>query len=292
MSVHPTPSRPTTSGPTTSGPTTSGPTTSGPSTSGPSTRPADASSLAAQRSARARTSVPVEHTLSRLQHEWQRLARSRAAIERAQAWGLPTGSFHSLDELLRLAGYGVARTGAHDDDAVLGALVRLAGTDELAARVVLQRVMPGIASLGRRASFRAGLSATDDLLAAAWTVIRTYPIDRRPHYVAAGLLRSIGYAAADPMDRRVATFVTRPTTAFDLTAAAEPEQNASEELADLLALATSAGVAADDVDLLRRLGQGMSTLQLAAERQVSDRTIRNHRAAAAHRLRTVARSVA
>jgi DNA-binding CsgD family transcriptional regulator len=157
---------------------------------------------------------------------------------------------------------------------------------------VLQRVMPGIASLGRRRSYRARHSATDDLLAAAWTVIRTYPIDRRPHYVAAGLLRSIGYAAADPMERRKATFVARPSSTFDLTAAVDPAPNASDELADLLTLAASAGVSADDVELVRRLGQGASTLQLASERQVSDRTIRNHRAAAVHRLRAVATSVA
>lgn len=236
--------------------------------------------------------IPVEHTLSRLQLEWRRLARSRAAIARAQGWRLPTASFHDLDGLLRLAGYGVVGASARDDDPVLGALVSIASTDELAARVVLQRVMPGIAALGRRASFRRSLTATDDLLAAAWTVIRTYPIDRRPHYVAAGLLRSIGYAAADPMDRRMATFVPRPSSTFDLSAATEHEPSGSDELAELLTLAASAGVSADDVDLVRRLGQGATTLQLATERRVTDRTIRNHRTAAVHRLRAVATSVA
>ena len=45
---------------------------------------------------------------------------------------------------------------------------------------------------------------------------------------------------------------------------------------------------ADDLELVTRLGKGDTTLQIAADRKVTDRTIRNHRAAVTHRLRTVA----
>jgi DNA-binding NarL/FixJ family response regulator len=44
----------------------------------------------------------------------------------------------------------------------------------------------------------------------------------------------------------------------------------------------------DDLELARRLGAGASTAELAAERNVTDRTIRNHRAALVRQLQAVA----
>jgi DNA-binding NarL/FixJ family response regulator len=44
----------------------------------------------------------------------------------------------------------------------------------------------------------------------------------------------------------------------------------------------------DDLVLARRLAEGTTTAQLAAEAQVTERTIRNHRAAMLYRLRSIA----
>jgi DNA-binding CsgD family transcriptional regulator len=237
---------------------------------------------------------PAAHQLlSRLQLEWDRLARSPKALARARTWSLPVEHFESLDDLLHLAGLGASGAGRCGDDDVLAALVVEARRDELAARVLLQRLLPGVATIVRRhAGFVAQLDATDELLAAMWTVIRTYPIDERPHYVAAGLLRSADYHAFKRHRRRLAVYVPRPTATFDQACDDDAVVPAADELAELLELARRAGMDDDDLELARRLGRGESTLQIAAARQVTDRTIRNHRAVVAHRLRAVALAVA
>ncbi|MBI5090264.1 MAG: hypothetical protein HZB15_15770, partial [Actinobacteria bacterium] len=170
---------------------------------------------------------PPRHILVRLQRDWDRLARSRGAVQRAGRWNL-LGLDHartltSLDDVLAQTGYGAMLTPAND--AALADLVRLAATDQLAARVVLQRLLPGISSLARRRT-HAGQSrheVLDEVVASAWTVIRTYPIDRRSSYVAAGLLRDIDYQTFRRATRRLATFVPHPQHTFDLQAAPEPD---------------------------------------------------------------------
>ena len=222
--------------------------------------------------------------------EWDGLVRSPDTLRHARGWDLPVVRFASLDELLRFAGLGAAGSGQNGDDELLGALVSIARHDELAARVVLQRLLPGVASIARRRrSFAAQLDATDELLAALWTVIRTYPIERRPYFVAAGVLRAADYAAFQRTRRRLSVHIPRPMSAFDLYPAEEITVTPAEELAELLASARAAGMTPEDVELIERLGRGESTLQIAAGRSVTDRTIRNHRAAVTHRLRTMAR---
>ena len=117
--------------------------------------------------ARTRQPPAVHQLLSRLQREWDRLARSPEALARARSWSLPVTDFESLDDLLRLAGLGASGTGRCGDDELLAALVVEARRDELAARVLLQRLLPGVATIVRRhTGFVAQLDATDELLAA------------------------------------------------------------------------------------------------------------------------------
>jgi DNA-binding CsgD family transcriptional regulator len=234
---------------------------------------------------------PSRHLLVRLQNEWNRLSSTPSAVHRAQSWGLRVERFDSLDALLCHVGYGYG-AGRHDDDEALGQLVAVARGDELAARVVLQRLLPGIASIARRratsAGSRNGYDTTDEVLAAAWSVIRTYPVDRRPHFVAANILRSINYVAFESGGRRKCTMVPQPMHTFDRRAADELPRSSADELADLLELADAAGLDPGDLELARRLGRGDSTADLARELNVTDRTIRNHRAALTQRLRAVA----
>lgn len=254
-----------------------------------SSSPAPPTTVSSTSTARTRQPPAVHQLLSRLQREWDRLARSPEALARARSWSLPVTDFESLDDLLRLAGLGASGTGRCGDDELLAALVVEARRDELAARVLLQRLLPGVATIVRRhTGFVAQLDATDELLAAMWTVIRTYPIDERPGYVAAGLLRSADYHAFKRHRRRLAVYIPRPTATFDRVCDDDAVVPASDELAELLELARRSGMDADDLELARRLGNGESTLQIAAARQVTDRTIRNHRAVITHRLRAVA----
>ena len=135
----------------------------------------------------------------------------------------------------------------------------------------------------------------DEVLATAWTVIRCYPVDRRPEYIARNLLRDVDYHVFRRPYRRVARFVPTPAEVFERTAHVVdelPEDDPRAELADLLDLAARAGMDADDIELARRLGAGASTAELAAERSVTDRTIRNRRAAVVRRLQALATAAA
>ena len=77
----------------------------------------------------------------------------------------------------------------------------------LAARIVLQRLVPGLRSIARRRGRRPDDGDTQapdlfhDLLANAWIVIRCYPIERRPFNVAANLLKDVGYQTLTTQQR-------------------------------------------------------------------------------------------
>jgi DNA-binding CsgD family transcriptional regulator len=231
-----------------------------------------------------------QHLLARLQQEWLRLDRSPTLLRQARSWHLPVPSFSSLDELVRHCGFGAEGRGRHDDDEVLAALVVLARTDDLAARVLLQRLLPAFAAITRSTrGYSRQQDSMHELLAAAWQVIRTFPIERRPTYVAASLVRSVVYQAFVRPSRRADRMDWQPWWVFDLTPAEQLDTaSAADELDELLRMAEDAGLAPADLELARRLGRGEHTATLAAEQRVSERTIRNRRAEVAHRLRAVA----
>ena len=235
------------------------------------------------------TSTPKAPTvMQRLHREWQWLNGCRRSLERVAGWGL--GPVATLDDLLRHAGYGTVARGGHTDDHVLATLVALARHDDLAGRVVLQRMLPGVAAMARRRAISPELRSLviDDLVTTAWTVIRTYPVEQRPEYVAANLLRRIEYEAFRKPTRRRATFTPKPPHVFDEVEADEPVPDATREVAELLDAAARRGVAADEIELARRLARGDSTHAIAADLGVTDRTVRNRRAGLTARLAQVA----
>lgn len=241
-----------------------------------------------------RSSPSPHHLLLRLQIEWDQLARAPQAVAAAAAWCLPLDRLDTLDDVLVHAGFGQRARGDHDDVAMLR-LVELAHHDDLAARVVLQRLLPGVASIARRRSrsIHERQAMLDELVATAWTVIRTYPIDRRRQFVTVNLLRDVEYRGFRQHRRRMPQPTTRAPHLFDESSAIEvAATSAAQELADLLELAAAAGLPDTDLEFARRLAAGATTTQLAAERQVTDRTIRNHRDALTRRLRDLARTAA
>ena len=240
-----------------------------------------------------RPAPAAHHLLLRLQLEWDQLARTPQALAVAATWCLPIEHLDSLDDVLVHAGFG-RRAQADDDDEAMLRLVELARADELAARVVLQRMLPGVASIARRRSrsIHERQAMLDDLVATAWTVIRTYPIDRRRRFVTVNLLRDVEYRGFRQHRRRMPQPTTRAPHLFDESAVATTALTSAQELAELLELAAAAGVSDADLTLARRLAAGASTSELARERQVTDRTIRNHRDALARRLRDLARAAA
>lgn len=136
-------------------------------------------------------------TATRLWLDWDAIARSRRDIRRANAWGLPGEPVSHLDEVLRRAGYAESVTDETCDH-YLSQLTAIASHDELACRIVVQRILPGLIAIAvRRGRIVQGgqTFALDQLASSAWMVIRNYPIDRRPIRVAANLLRDIEYQA-------------------------------------------------------------------------------------------------
>lgn len=237
------------------------------------------------------TGLPI---LQQLHREWVRLCSCRRSIERAERWGLPVGPVSTLDDILRAAGFGRIERGGHTDDQVLALLVSLARSDDLAGRVVLQRLLPGVVGLARRRSASPAVrgEVTDELVAAAWTVIRTYPIDRRPDYVAANLLRRVEYEVFRKPTRRRATFTPRPSHHFDELRAPEPVPDAAHEVGELLDMAARHGFAPDELQLVRRLARGDTTVAIASDLGVTDRTVRNRRAGLTARLAELAAAAA
>ena len=130
--------------------------------------------------------------LDQLESDWQRELVNGTVARHLQEWRIKEpalSSFSSPDTLIR---YLRASSSGDRQDAVLAALIRQARTDTVAARLVLQRLLPAL----KRRVGRLLIDASDReelwslLLAQTWELIRTFPIARLPHHVAANLVLS------------------------------------------------------------------------------------------------------
>lgn len=237
------------------------------------------------------TSLPDHrYLLTRLQREWNLLSYRRSAVVRASAWRLSPRALTSLDELLVLTGL---RPGPMDStcDEAMRQLVTLARHDDLAARVVLQRMLPGLSTCAKRNSsgFDSQLDALDDLLSEAWTVIRSFPIERRDRYVIKNLLRDCEYRAFLKARRRM--LVQDVTDPAHLDRAVETDDGTAEPLVtivDLLGRARTAGMSDDDLATVVALLNTSTVKRAAVALGVTDRTVRNRRQAVVRQLRALA----
>jgi hypothetical protein len=223
---------------------------------------------------------------AQLQREWDRLRTRPANVDRARRWGVTERAFGDLDGLLALAGF---RTVATDEtEAVLRRLVARAGDDELAARIVLQRVLPGLLALVRRRQSRLGDDMLEHLVAAAWIAIRTFAPNRRPACMAAALISQADHACFCRPGRRKSTSELTFDPARVTGMPDERRLSACEELAGVLADARAAGVPNTDLELVRHLLRTGSPGQVARDLEVTTRTIRNRRDRVTLRLRQAA----
>jgi hypothetical protein len=233
-------------------------------------------------------SSSTQRSLSaRLDEEWTTIRTRPRLVARARAWGITDVAFESLDELLELAGYRVENTPERND--VLVRLVEIARTDELASRIVLQRVLPGLLAIVRRRRQPGGTHGSfEELIGAAWLAIRACRTDRRPERVAAAIVRDAAYRAfIAPVRRLSASEVSvdpRTLEETPYTVILSP----CEELARLLGDAHTAGLPRRDLELLSALLRAGSPSTVAAERKVTTRTVRNHRDRATARVRRLA----
>ncbi len=228
-----------------------------------------------------------------LEREWQRLRFDRRSLRRANDWGLVAETIDDLDQLLVATGGRSRRlrdagtTTRWPDDAsadrVLLDLVVLSAHDDLAGRIVLQRLLPALLML-TRARLSRGLTTghLEDLVGAAWIVIRTFDPARQPSCLAAALVRSsehIAYKAAER--RRSATEVVVDTERLPIV----HHPAGSNALEELAALVGELHLDDDDRRLISELLDTDSTEVVARRHGVTARTIRNRRSAMVSRIR-------
>jgi hypothetical protein len=231
------------------------------------------------------TATRTDRQLStRLQREWDQLNCRRAVLARARSWHVTPRPFRSLDELLRIAGFKSAHSAETDD--VLRRLVVIAAGEPLAARIVLQRLLPGLLAIVRQEQQRdRSVDAFDLLAGEAWLAIVSYRADRRPTNVAARLLNDARHRAFTTPRRRnersPEDFV--PTATLDLPRLPQPGSS-FEELTIVLREARQDGLTDSD---LAAVGDYLAG-RPADERDVTPRTMRNRRHRAIERIKILA----
>jgi DNA-directed RNA polymerase specialized sigma24 family protein len=227
---------------------------------------------------------PQTDLAARLHAEWTRLRRHPAALGRARRWAIVDGRVDDLSQVLTAVGFEVAPSIERDE--ALRRLVLLSADDDLAARTVIHRLLPGLLAVTARRRAQTQ-DAFDELAGAAWISIRTFNPARRPACLPAALIADADYMAfRKPWRRAAAGERPTDTTAFD-EIEAEPRTTADKEVAALFSRAVEAGLPDDDLQLLRRLAAATPTSQLAAELDVTPRTVRNRRDRATARLRQI-----
>lgn len=149
-----------------------------------------------------------------LQRECEVLARSRLRLE-LRGWAAQEPSLARFEAPDRLLGFlWDRRAPSEEKDRVLLALLRRARTEELASRLVLQAMLPGLKTLAA-AMLRRHPEHGDPALdrEELWQVlfvemlqrIKTYPLERRPGSVAANLVLDVKHAVlAEAQTARVA----------------------------------------------------------------------------------------
>ncbi len=118
-----------------------------------------------------------------LDREWQRIVRSNEARRALARWSSKHPALEpicDLEDLLR------RRRDSSAAEPILRALVTEAKVDELAARVVLQALLPGLVKIaGDRRAWQA--EAMDDIIGIAWQEIRDFRLEL-PGRVAASVV--------------------------------------------------------------------------------------------------------
>lgn len=221
----------------------------------------------------------------RLQLDWEVVRHDPRAIRAARSWQVVEVDFADLDELLSLAGFECPN--GPTTERVLLSLVLRARTDQLAARIVLQRLLPGLLAQVRRRRRADRDDVFEELIASAWVVIREYDPRRRPACLAAALIAGADYLAFGRAERRPEPIEWVAPSRLD-ERIDHDRRTPVDELDDLLAEARAAGVSEADLAVVHGLVVAGSPSRLAAALGVTPRTIRNRRDRAVSQLRQVA----
>lgn len=219
--------------------------------------------------------------------DWDRLRRRPDALRRAEGWHVVTGPLDDLEQILELT----RPAWSHESrESVLHRLVTLARDDELAARLLLQRLVPDLERVHRHRRRQHWARRLDvgfgDLLTTGWTVIRTYNPRRRPARLVSALVSDVEYREYRASFRRIGHGAPADPIGFDELA----HVAVADATVELASLVTDPAAALGDaeLDLVRRLVSGRTTIDIARDLGVTPRTIRNRRDRIAVRLRAAA----
>lgn len=211
-----------------------------------------------------------------LNRDWETTARGRSAHRALMRWkeSEPALRFaHSFDELVE-----VAHCRRQDEsDAVLTALLRLGAGDDVALRVVLHAVMPGLISHARR-FIRAGCTPDEvaaALVAAAWERIRWYPLERRPRSIGANIVLDAQQLARASLFRTLD--METPAAIMPAPTAGWPDPTG--RLLSFLERAVRSGIvsAADARLIVATRVQGVPLRELAATEGIQTNSLRRRR---------------
>ena len=219
-----------------------------------------------------------------LEREWEALAMTTLS-GRLRRWSQREPRLAAFSTASELLGSLRRLRGDHDaENAILAALLREARTDPLAARVVLQALLPGLKRLAGRLLHTA--AERDELwsllLAHGWERIRSYPLERRPRRIAANLLLDTAHAT-------LATLAAERSSraqSCELEATPAEPVAAVDEVEVVLARAVRAGALSREeaVLILETRIEGVSLASLAGDGQVAYEALRKRRRRAERRL--------
>ncbi len=235
--------------------------------------------------------------VAKLIKEWELINSRRKEVDVVNSWKLPGDKIKNLDQVLTRAGFNTARDDSQGDS-YLWLLVKRASTDELAARIVLQRILPPLISIARRRGqiMQGGVDAAiSDVLPSAWTVIRQYPWHRRPSKVASNLVLDSEYFAFVQGNRskKVKIFTVEPRLLSEIVAAPQSDDfEPRVSLENLLSLAIAQGIDSRHVEVLRAVAEGQTAATISKHYGIAERTARAWRAQAISELRARTRCLA
>lgn len=238
--------------------------------------------------------TPTALPLDLLDLEWATLAHSPTTQTWFEAWrdeaapAVPCGTAQELVTFFENR----RRPRTHDDTVFRGLAVRASTGDSMAARMVVQLLMPGWRSLARRYAWLQSPEEIQALVVAiAYERISSYPALRRPGGVAANILGDTQQwllRRLPDLDREVLT--PRPPDVPPPWSPPEEEPAAGEELLALLCAAVEDGlITRENATLIARTRFGSCTIRELARREgVDPDTVRHRRQRAELRLRALA----
>lgn len=222
-----------------------------------------------------------------LENDWQQVLHSALLTARFRAWRAKEPALARFPDAAALLRFMRGPGSRVEKDAVLCSLLAWAKDESIGARVVLEAIRPGLLNLSARimrdAREREELRST--IYLAAWEGIRSYPLARRPHRVAANLLLDAMHRTLVELGRESAWLASRSLASLESQDGEEPEQ-IDAGVDSLLEAAVRAGaVSADEAEaILASRIDGMDLADLARCAGVSYNAMKVRRQRAERRL--------